>query len=144
MIYSLDNGTPQCGKNVYIANTATVVGDVVLGDYVGVWFGAVIRGDNERITLGNGTNVQDCSVLHTDPGMPAHYWCKCNNRPQGNATWLYRGRRRFDWHQCGHSEQCLHWVELHHRSKCTDYRRQGNSGLQFGSRLSGTSNSKAQ
>ena len=70
MIYSLDNGTPQCGKNVYIANTATVVGDVVLGDYVGVWFGAVIRGDNERITLGNGTNVQDCSVLHTDPGCP--------------------------------------------------------------------------
>ena len=70
MIYSLDNGSPQCGENVYVANTATVVGDVVLGDNVGVWFGAVIRGDNERITLGNGTNVQDCSVLHTDPGCP--------------------------------------------------------------------------
>lgn len=70
MIYSLDNGSPQCGENVYVANTATVVGDVVLGDNVGVWFGAVIRGDNERITLGNGTNVQDCCVLHTDPGCP--------------------------------------------------------------------------
>ena len=70
MIYSLDNGTPQCGDNVYVAPTATVVGDVVLGDDVGVWFGAVIRGDNERITLGNGTNIQDCCVLHTDPGCP--------------------------------------------------------------------------
>ncbi len=70
MIYSLDNGTPQCGENVYVAPTATVVGDVVLGSNVGVWFGAVIRGDNERITLGDGTNVQDCCVLHTDPGCP--------------------------------------------------------------------------
>ena len=70
MIYSLDTGTPQCGENVYVAPTATVVGDVVLGSNVGVWFGAVIRGDNERITLGDGTNVQDCCVLHTDPGCP--------------------------------------------------------------------------
>ena len=70
MIYSLDNGTPQCGENVYVAPTATVVGDVVLGRDVGVWFGAVIRGDNERITVGDGTNVQDCCVLHTDPGCP--------------------------------------------------------------------------
>lgn len=70
MIYSLDSGTPQRGENVFIAPTATVVGDVVLGDDVGIWFGAVIRGDNERITVGNGTNVQDCSVLHTDPGCP--------------------------------------------------------------------------
>ncbi len=70
MIYSLDNGTPQRGENVFVAQTATVVGDVVLGNDVGVWFGAVIRGDNERITVGNGTNVQDCCVLHTDPGCP--------------------------------------------------------------------------
>ncbi len=70
MIYSLDNGTPQRGNNVYVAHSATVVGDVVLGDDVGIWFGAVVRGDNERITLGNGTNVQDCCVLHTDPGCP--------------------------------------------------------------------------
>ena len=70
MIYSLDNGTPQCGDNVFVAPSATVVGDVLLGNDVGVWFGAVIRGDNERITLGNGTNIQDCCVLHTDPGCP--------------------------------------------------------------------------
>ncbi len=70
MIYSLDNGTPQFGENVFVAPSATVVGDVVLGDNVGIWFGAVIRGDNERIVVGSGSNVQDCCVLHTDPGIP--------------------------------------------------------------------------
>ena len=70
MKFSLDNGTPQCGENVYVAYSATVVGDVVLGDNVGVWFGAVLRGDNERITIGSGTNIQDCCVMHTDPGCP--------------------------------------------------------------------------
>ncbi len=76
MIYKLDNGTPKIGANVYIAPTATVVGDVVLGSNVGVWFGAVIRGDEERITLGDGTNVQDCCVLHTDPGCPLNIGAK--------------------------------------------------------------------
>ena len=70
MIYSLDNGTPEYGDNVYIAPNASIIGDVVLGDSVGVWFGAVLRGDNERITIGDGTNVQDCCVMHTDPGCP--------------------------------------------------------------------------
>ena len=70
IIYSLDNGTPQCGENVYIAPGASVIGDVVLGSNVGIWFGAVVRGDNERITVGDGTNIQDCCVMHTDPGCP--------------------------------------------------------------------------
>ena len=70
MLYSLDNGTPQCGDNVYIAPSAIVVGDVVLGNNVGIWFGAVLRGDNERISVGDGSNIQDCCVLHTDPGCP--------------------------------------------------------------------------
>ncbi|MDE0308722.1 MAG: gamma carbonic anhydrase family protein [Acidiferrobacterales bacterium] len=70
MLYSLDNGTPRCAENVFVAQSATVVGDVVLGNNVGIWFGAVVRGDNERITVGNGTNIQDCCVLHTDPGCP--------------------------------------------------------------------------
>lgn len=70
MLYSLDNGAPVCGKNVFVAPTATVVGDVVLGDNVGIWFSAVVRGDNDRISVGDGSNVQDCCVLHTDPGIP--------------------------------------------------------------------------
>ncbi len=70
MIYSLDNGTPQCGQNVYVAPSAVIVGDVVLGNNVSVWFGAVLRGDNECINIGDGTNIQDCCVMHTDPGCP--------------------------------------------------------------------------
>jgi len=69
-LYALDNAAPILGDNVYIAPSAAVIGDVALGNSVGIWFGAVLRGDNERITLGDGTNVQDCCVLHTDPGCP--------------------------------------------------------------------------
>lgn len=70
MIFSLDTGTPQCGENVFVAPSATVVGNVVLGNDVSIWFGAVLRGDNECINIGDGTNIQDCCVLHTDPGCP--------------------------------------------------------------------------
>lgn len=51
-------------KAVYIAPNATVVGDVVLGEHVNIWYGAVLRGDNGRITIGEGTNIQDNAVLH--------------------------------------------------------------------------------
>ena len=53
-------------KNVWIAENATVVGDVRLGDRVNVWYGAVLRGDSGAITLGEGTNVQDLCVLHEE------------------------------------------------------------------------------
>ena len=51
-------------KNVYIAPNATVVGDVILGENVNIWYGAVLRGDSGTITLGENTNVQDNAVLH--------------------------------------------------------------------------------
>ena len=53
-------------ENVYIAPNATVVGDVSLGKDVNVWYGAVLRGDNGKITLGEGTNVQDNAVIHDE------------------------------------------------------------------------------
>jgi carbonic anhydrase/acetyltransferase-like protein (isoleucine patch superfamily) len=55
---------------VYVAPNATVVGDVHLGDEVSIWFGAVLRGDVERLAVGRWSNVQDNSVLHSDPGSP--------------------------------------------------------------------------
>ena len=70
MIYSLDGKTPRLGRNVYVAPSASVIGDVELGDEVSIWFGAVLRGDVERLTVGSRTNVQDNSVLHSDPGSP--------------------------------------------------------------------------
>lgn len=56
------------GKDCYVAETAAVIGDVVMGDECSVWFSAVIRGDMERIRMGSRVNVQDCAVLHTTPG----------------------------------------------------------------------------
>jgi len=70
VIYALDGLVPQLADDVYIAPTASVIGDVVLAAQVSVWFGAVIRGDVERIVVGRGSNIQDNSVLHSDPGAP--------------------------------------------------------------------------
>ena len=64
MIYTLDGVAPRIGRDVFVAPNATVVGDVELGDEVSVWFGAVLRGDVERITIGRLSNVQDNSVIH--------------------------------------------------------------------------------
>lgn len=55
---------PQLGKHVYIAKNATVVGDVKLGDHASVWYGAVLRGDINRIVVGHHSNIQDNAVLH--------------------------------------------------------------------------------
>ncbi len=58
------------GKDVWIADTARVFGKVTLGDECSVWFSAVMRGDADTITLGNRSNVQECAVVHVDPGFP--------------------------------------------------------------------------
>lgn len=57
--------TPVIGKNVYLADNATVIGDVVMGDDCSIWFNAVLRGDVNSIRIGNRVNIQDGSVLHT-------------------------------------------------------------------------------
>ena len=70
MIYTLNDLSPQISGRCYIAPSAAVIGDVRLADDTSIWFGAVVRGDVERITIGRGANVQDNSVLHCDPGAP--------------------------------------------------------------------------
>ncbi len=57
-------------KNIYIADSADVVGDVTLGEGVSVWYQTVIRGDADSITIGKDTNIQDGSLIHMDPGYP--------------------------------------------------------------------------
>jgi len=71
-IYALDNRAPRFTDRdtVFITPDATVIGNVSLGLDVGIWFGSVIRGDNEEIVIGDGTNVQEHVVMHTDPGYP--------------------------------------------------------------------------
>ena len=71
-VYAIDGTAPRFedeGSN-WIAPDATVIGDVRLGRDVSIWFGTVIRGDNEPIVLGAGVNVQELVVMHTDPGFP--------------------------------------------------------------------------
>ncbi len=70
MKYRLGETRVQCRGPNFIAPNASVIGSVVLGEDVGVWFNAVLRGDNDLITIGDRSNVQDCAVLHTDEGMP--------------------------------------------------------------------------
>jgi carbonic anhydrase/acetyltransferase-like protein (isoleucine patch superfamily) len=71
MIYTLDqHRVKTVGDNFYVAPNATVIGQVELGEDVSVWFGAVIRGDVEKIIIGKGSNIQDLSVLHVDSGSP--------------------------------------------------------------------------
>ncbi|MCB9942728.1 MAG: gamma carbonic anhydrase family protein [Geminicoccaceae bacterium] len=71
MRYALGDLVPTCkDENWWIAPNAAVAGDVRLGSQVSIWFGATLRGDNEPITIGDGTNIQDNCVLHTDPGFP--------------------------------------------------------------------------
>jgi carbonic anhydrase/acetyltransferase-like protein (isoleucine patch superfamily) len=67
-IYQFGEHSPQIADTAWIADSAMVIGRVELAQNANVWYGAVLRGDNDRIVIGRGSNVQDQSVLHTDAG----------------------------------------------------------------------------
>jgi carbonic anhydrase/acetyltransferase-like protein (isoleucine patch superfamily) len=69
-VFRLGEVTPQLPGRYYLAPGAQLIGNVILGEDASVWFNAVLRGDNEPITIGARSNIQDGSVLHTDPGAP--------------------------------------------------------------------------
>ena len=69
-IYQLGDDAPELDPSAYIADSAAVIGKVTLGKDSSVWFNATIRGDNERISIGAGSNVQEGAALHTDMGYP--------------------------------------------------------------------------
>jgi carbonic anhydrase/acetyltransferase-like protein (isoleucine patch superfamily) len=69
-LYAIDDRQPQLAPTAWVAPSASVLGRVVLADGVGIWFGAVLRGDNEPIVIGEGSNVQENTVMHTDVGFP--------------------------------------------------------------------------
>lgn len=77
MIYALDGIAPELGADAWVAETAVLIGAVTLGKGANIWFGAVLRGDNERITVGAGSNVQENCVLHTDIGYPLDIGANC-------------------------------------------------------------------
>lgn len=69
-IYELDGIAPQLGEGAFVADSAEVIGYVHLGKNTSVWSKTVVRGDNDQVTIGDESNVQDASVLHSDPGFP--------------------------------------------------------------------------
>lgn len=70
-IHALDGVVPILPQGFsFIAGTATLIGNVLIGEDASIWYGAVLRGDNDRITIGRGSNIQDGAVLHTDPSLP--------------------------------------------------------------------------
>jgi carbonic anhydrase/acetyltransferase-like protein (isoleucine patch superfamily) len=69
-IYDLDNVSPRVAESAWVADSAQVMGNVNIGNDSSVWFGVVIRGDTDCITVGHNTNIQDASVLHADVGKP--------------------------------------------------------------------------
>ena len=70
-IYRLDTQTPRIAASAWVEDSAHVIGDVELGADCSVWFGAILRGDTALLSVGRGSNVQDGSVIHADPGSPA-------------------------------------------------------------------------
>ena len=71
MIYNFNNISPKIDKDSWFAPNSVLIGDVTLKKDANVWFNATLRGDVEPITIGEGSNIQDGSVIHTDPGCPA-------------------------------------------------------------------------
>ena len=77
MIYSLGRITPEIAASAWVAPDANVIGKIVLEDEVSIWFGTTLRGDNEEIRVGRGSNVQENCVLHTDIGFPLLIGADC-------------------------------------------------------------------
>ncbi|HSS13081.1 MAG TPA: gamma carbonic anhydrase family protein [Rhizomicrobium sp.] len=69
-VYALDDVTPEIAEDCWIAPDAVLIGKVRILRGASIWFGAVLRGDNEWITIGPNSNVQDHSIIHADPGQP--------------------------------------------------------------------------
>ena len=69
MLYALENRVPQVAADAWVADSASVIGSVQLAAGSNVWFNCVLRGDNDDLIVGENSNVQDGSVLHTDPGI---------------------------------------------------------------------------
>ena len=70
-LYRIEDDVPRIADSAWVADTAQVIGRVEMAADSSVWFGAVLRGDTEHIRIGAGSNIQDNSMVHADPGFPA-------------------------------------------------------------------------
>lgn len=76
-LYALGDSVPQVAADAWVAPGCHIIGNVVLGAKASVWFGSTLRGDNEVITVGAGSNIQENAVLHTDMGFPLTVGAGC-------------------------------------------------------------------
>lgn len=76
-LYALEERQPVVHDTAWIAPSADVIGEVILGEQVSLWFGAVVRADNGPVHMGARTNIQDGAVLHSDPGSPLTIGMDC-------------------------------------------------------------------
>ena len=103
MLIKVNNKFPTIEENTYIAPTSSVIGDVMLKSYSSIWFGAVVRADNGSIKIGERTNIQDNSVIHSDDnssignnvtighGVTCHAKTIMDNCLLGNGSTLNEG-----------------------------------------------------
>jgi len=76
-LYALDGHVPQIAEGTWVAPDANLIGQVILEESASVWFGCTLRGDNEPILIGAGSNVQENTVMHTDMGYPLTIGAGC-------------------------------------------------------------------
>jgi carbonic anhydrase/acetyltransferase-like protein (isoleucine patch superfamily) len=76
-VIELDGKAPRIADDAFIAPTAVLIGDVTVSESASIWFGAVLRGDNELIDIGEATNIQEGALLHTDMGAPLSIGAGC-------------------------------------------------------------------
>jgi carbonic anhydrase/acetyltransferase-like protein (isoleucine patch superfamily) len=125
-IYSISGEKPQLAESAWVAPQAVVIGRAKLAGRTTVWFNAVIRADNEPVKVGEGSNVQEGAVLHTDPGFPMDIAANVTiGWSSGDAPWLHRWRRLIDWRTGGHPEWRCHRQELSGSRGRRRDRRQG-------------------
>lgn len=77
MIFELDGHRPQIAEDAFVAHDANLIGKIVVAARASIWFGCTLRGDNELITVGEGSNLQENTVCHTDMGFPLTIGANC-------------------------------------------------------------------
>ena len=125
-IYELDGIAPIVppeGEG-WIAPDAVLIGKVRIDAEASVWFGSVLRGDNELIHIGEGSNIQDRCVLHTDMGFPLTVGTWLHDRARGDFAWLHDRGQQPDRNGRGGDEWRADRPQLHRRGACADPGRQ--------------------
>ena len=108
MIKSVRGKTPVVGKDCYIAENATIVGDVVIGDQCSIWFNVVLRGDVHYIKIGNMVNIQDGAIIHcTYQKSPTNIGNNVSIGHGAIVSWLYYQRQGTGRHgEYNHGRLC--------------------------------------